>query len=156
MTTNKSRRYLIAAMMALSALPLAAQPGGGSVSGGSTRIDYLAGYLSLSETQKAQAQEIFAAADTAGETARGQLEAARASLNNAIKTNASDAELDRLSAAAGVIQGQLTAIQAKAAAKFYALLTAEQKTKYDELTNRTPGGPPVGGLGGRGFGLRGN
>jgi Spy/CpxP family protein refolding chaperone len=155
MHINQSRRFLIATLAAISALPLAAQPGGAALGAG-TRIDYLAGYLSLSETQKAQAQAIFTAAEAASETARGQLEAARTSLSSAVKINASDAELDRLSAAVGVIQGQLTAIQAKAATKFYALLTAEQKAKYDELTNRIPGAPPAGGLGGRGFGLRGN
>ncbi|MBL8234063.1 MAG: Spy/CpxP family protein refolding chaperone [Bryobacterales bacterium] len=148
MNTNNSRRYLIAAMAIFSVLPLAAQPPGRPSDGGN-RLDFLAGYLSLSETQRTQAQAIFTAAETAGETARGQLEAARTSLNTAIKANATDAELDRLSAAMGVIHGQMTAIQAKASAKFYALLTAEQKTKYDELMNRGPGNRPVGGPGGR-------
>ena len=48
-------------------------------------------------------------------------------------------DLDRLSVAVGVIEGQLTAIRTKAFAKFYALLTAEQKTKYDSLGDRGPG-----------------
>lgn len=153
MNTNKSRRHLIAALAVLTALPLAAQPTGSPSRGGS-RLDYLSGYLSLTDTQKTQAQAIFTAAETASEAARGQLDAARTSLNTAIKANASDAELDRLAAASGVIQGQLVAIQAKASTKFYALLTAEQKTKYDELMNRSSGGLPVGGPGGRGFGSR--
>jgi Spy/CpxP family protein refolding chaperone len=71
---------------------------------------------------------------------QGQATAARDALKAAIKANSSDSELDRLSAAAGVIEGQLTGIQAKASAKFYALLTADQKTKYDALGNRG-GGP---------------
>lgn len=96
------------------------------------RLDYLTGYLGLSEAQRTQAQTIFSAADTASETARGQLTAARDALNTAIRANASDAEIDRLSAAIGTIEGQLTAIQAKASARFYALLTAEQRTKYDQ------------------------
>ena len=70
---------------------------------------------------------------------QGQSTAARDALKAAIKVNASDSELDRLAAATAVIHGQLEAIQAKASARFYALLTAEQKTKYDSLGNRQGG-----------------
>jgi len=122
------RRTTILTLLTLSALPVLAQPGPRSATG---RLDYLAGYLSLTDAQKTQAKAIFDAAQTATETARGQMDSARTALNTAIKANASDAELDRLAAAMGVIEGQLVAIRAKAEAKFYALLTAEQKTKYD-------------------------
>jgi len=124
------RRLTILTLTILAALPVMAQPrmhGGG----GGNRLDYLAGYLSLTDAQKTQAKTIFDAAEAATETARGQSDVARTALNTAVKANASDAELDRLSAAIGVIQGQITAINAKAQAKFYALLTAEQKAKYD-------------------------
>jgi hypothetical protein len=46
-----------------------------------------------------------------------------------------------LAAAVGVIEGQLLAIRAKAETKFYALLTADQKTKYDAFKERSGGGP---------------
>ena len=95
------------------------------------RLDYLAGYLSLTDEQKAQAKTIFDAAAAATETARGQLDGAHTALQTAVKANAIDAEIERLAAAIGVIQGQVTGIQAKAQAKFYALLTADQKAKYD-------------------------
>ncbi len=133
-----NRRIIPAALMLIAALPMAAQ----GPRGRGNSLDFLAGYLSLTDAQKTQAKTIFDAAETASETARGTLTAARTALNTAVKANASDAELDRLSAAIGVIDGQLTAIQAKASAKFYALLTAEQKTKYDALqTSRgAPGG----------------
>lgn len=126
-----NRRLTILTLAVLTALPVLAQPGPGMRGGGGNRLDYLAGYLSLTDAQKTQAQAIFDAAETATETARGQLDSARTALTTAVKANASDAEIDRLSAAIGVIHGQVTAIQAKAQAKFYALLTAEQKTKYD-------------------------
>lgn len=125
------RRLAILTLTVLAALPVLAQPGPGMRGGGGNRLDYLAGYLSLTDAQKTQAQAIFDAAAAATETARGQLDSARTALTTAVKANASDAEIDRLSAAIGVIHGQVTAIQAKAQAKFYALLTAEQKTKYD-------------------------
>lgn len=109
-------------------------PGGPHSSTG--RLDYLAGYLGLSDAQKQQAAAIFAAADTASQTLSGSLTSAREALNSAVKANASDAELDRLSAAVGTIDGQLTAVRSKASAKFYALLTAEQKAKYDSFSER--------------------
>lgn len=82
--------------------------------------------------------------------ASGQLTAARTALNTAIKTNPPDAELDRLAAAVGVVEGQMEAVRAKASAKFYALLTAEQKTKYDQLINNGRGGGPGPGRNRRG------
>jgi len=114
------------------------------------RVAYLTGYLTLTDAQKTQATTIFTAADTALTTLRGTMTAARDALKPAIKENRSDAELDRLSAAIGTVYAQQTAVQAKAEAKFYALLTAEQKTKYDALANRTGGAPGAGG------GRRGN
>ena len=126
-------------MALLTALPMLSQDFRG---GAGNRLDYLAGYLSLTDSQKAQAKTIFDAAAAASETARGQFTAAQEALTAGVKANRTDAELDRLAAAVGLIQGQMAAINAKAGAKFYALLTAEQKTKYDALGNRGGGGGP--------------
>lgn len=119
---------------------------------GGNRLEFLAGYLALSDTQKTQAQSIFDAAESASETARGQLTAASDALKAAVKTNAPDSDLDRLGAAVGAVQGQMAALHAKASAKFYALLTADQKTKFDALGDRGGMGPgggrrPGGGMG---------
>ncbi len=136
----------LALAMALPVVPSAFAQRGPRPDGpggrGGNRVDFLAGFLSLTDAQKTQAQAIFDAASAATETARGQSEAARTALNAAVKANQSDAEIDRLAAAIGVIAGQTTAIQAKAQAKFYALLTAEQKAKYDEMSNRGGRGRP--------------
>jgi len=133
------KHLLITVMTIVSALPIAAQgrPSGRT----SNRLDFLTGYLNFSDAQKQQAETIFDSANQASETTRGQLTAARSTLTEAVKANRSETELDRLGAAVGVIEGQLAAINAKASAKFYALLTAEQKQKYDELGSRGPGGP---------------
>ena len=128
-------------MALLAALPVLAADGPGT---GANRLDFLAGYLSLTDAQKTQATAIFAAATAAGETARGQMTAAQDALKTAIKANATDATLDRLAAAIGAIHAQTTAIQAKASTRFYALLTAEQKTKLDALGDRAGGGPGGG------------
>ncbi len=137
-----TRRMLTTLSAALMALPLMAQPGGRGGPGPGNRLDFLAGYLGLSDSQKEQAKTIFDAAQEAGEGLNGELSGAREALNAAVKKNAADAEIDQLAAAIGVVNGRLAAIQAKASAKFYALLTAEQKTKYDQMGDRGgPGGP---------------
>jgi Spy/CpxP family protein refolding chaperone len=138
-TTQMKRRFLITTLTTIAALPILAQ-GPRRFEGGPRGLDFLAGYLTLTESQKTQAQTIFDAANTASETARGQLTSAREALQVAVKANRADTELDRLAAAVGTVEGQLAGIQAKASAKFYNLLTPEQKTKYDQL--RTRSGPP--------------
>lgn len=145
------RRSVIATLALMSALPVMmyAQPRGPG-GGGGNRLDFLAGFLSLSETQKTQAQAIFDAAESAGETARGQMTAANDALKAAVKANAPDADLDRLAAAIGTIHGQMAGIQAKASAKLYAILNADQKAKYDTFGDRMGGGPGKGQRGGRG------
>lgn len=144
-----TRRYLAAAAAILAALPILAQgPRRGGGPGGG-RLGFLAGYLSLTDSQKQQAQAIFDAAGAASETARGQLTSARDALRSAVKANQGDTALDRLAAAVGVIEGQLAAIQAKAEASFYALLTAEQKTKYDQRGAGGAGRGPGAGFGHR-------
>src|SRR5688572_24399581 len=140
-----TRRLLTGLLAIMSVAPAFAQRGrpGGPGGGESRGLGYLTGYLGLTDSQKAQAQTIFAEAATASQTIRGQLTGARDALRAAAKANQSDAELERLGAAVGAVEGQLAAINAKAVAKFYALLTAEQKTKYDQMENgpRGPRGP---------------
>jgi hypothetical protein len=46
-----------------------------------------------------------------------------------------------LAAASGTLDGQLTAINSKAEAAFYAILTADQQTKFVSIPRRGPGGP---------------
>ena len=140
-----NRRLITTTLMMVAALPMMAQ---GPRSGGNS-LDFLAGYLTLTDAQKTQAKTIFDAATAAADTAHGQLTAAQDALKAAVKANKSDAELDRLAAAVGVVEGQIAGIHAKAQAKFYNLLTAEQKTKYDTLQANRGGGAGFGGAGRR-------
>ena len=146
-----TKRILTAALALCAALPIMAQsgpgghggqgmPGGPGMSGGpgggrGNRVDFLAGYLNLTDAQKSAAKAIFDAAESPAQTVFGQMTSAHDSLRQAIKDGKPDTELDTLSESIGTLQGQATAIQAKAQSKFYALLTAEQKTKYDERSN---------------------
>lgn len=137
-----NRRILIAVFAILAALPLAAQ---GRGSGGGSRLDYLAGYLGLTDAQKTQAQAIFDAEKTASETLSGEAEAARDALSAAVKAGAADAQIDTLSNAVGAIHAKLTAVHAKAQVKFRAILTAEQKAKLDARESNGPGRQSFGG-----------
>ena len=135
----QARRATVAMAGLLALAAASAQPN----RGGTSRLDYLTGYLSLTDAQVAQAKTIFEAEATATTTARGQLDTAQTALTDAVKAAKADSELDRLAAAAGVISGNLSAIHAKATVKFAAILTAAQKEKFFAMQDRQ-GGRPLG------------
>ncbi|MBI4893613.1 MAG: Spy/CpxP family protein refolding chaperone [Acidobacteria bacterium] len=110
------------------------------------RVNMLANQLSLTEEQKSQATKIFTDAQTSSQTARTAMETARESLLAAIKTN-NVATIDQLSRDIGAATTDLTAIEGKSQAAFYAILTPEQQTKYDSFAHRGPGGPGGPGMG---------
>ena len=142
-----TRRILTVALAVCAALPMMAQRGpgmgpgmGGPGGGHGNRVDFLAGYLDLTTDQKTAAKAIYDAPDASTATVAGQLTSARDALHQAIKDGKPDTDLDTLSATIGTLEGQITAIQAKAQSKFYALLTVEQKAKYDQMRH----GPGMG------------
>ena len=132
---RKTTAKLLALALLFSATAALAQGPRGHGPGGpkGNRIDFLATVLSLTDAQKTQATAIFEAAETASTSLRETQALQRTALNDAAKSNAADAAIDQLAATLGATSGQLAAIQTKAFAKFYALLTAEQRTKLDEL-----------------------
>jgi Spy/CpxP family protein refolding chaperone len=105
--------------------------------------------LNLTDAQKQQAQAIFSAARQSGQAVRDQIKQNREALAAAVKSGASDAEIDRLSGSLGPLLAQETANHTKAFSKFYAILTPDQKTKlgdrFSQMMNgmqgRRPGGP---------------
>ena len=150
---NRFRTLGLAAT--LLAIPLFAQPGGGSPPDPShmikMRVAMLTAQLDLTAAQQAQATDIFTKAQTAAESIRTGTQSNRTSFQDAVKNN-DTAAIDKLAAAAGVLNGQLMAIQGKAEAAFYAILTTDQKTKYDSMPHGGPGGMGgMGGMGGRGM-----
>ncbi len=96
------------------------------------RVDFLASQLNLTDDQKTKAVSIFTNAHSGGENARSSLQTTHQSLSEAVKKN-DTAAIDQLSTTIGSLMGQLTAIERKADAAFYALLTADQKAKFDSL-----------------------
>lgn len=136
-------------------LMLAQGPGGGPPDPATmiqNRIDFLAKHLSLTDDQKTRATTIYTAAQTAAQTAQTNSVTTRQALSAAVKKN-DIAAIDQLSAQLGTVQGQVTAINSKADASFYAILTADQQALFDTVGR---GGPrPRGGFGQAGFGGRG-
>lgn len=117
------------------------------------RVNYMAELLNLTDAQKAKATTIFTDAHTASQPIQSSLQTTRQSLAQAVKKD-DTAAIDQLAATLGTATGQLVAISSKADAAFYATLTADQQTKYDQMPRGGPGGGP-GPMGPGGFGPAG-
>ena len=89
--------------------------------------------LNLTPDQQTQAKTIFQAARANAQPLAAQMHDTRLALANAIKANAPDAEIDRLSNTAGTLASQLIAGRAKAFEKFYTILTPDQKDKLNTV-----------------------
>jgi Spy/CpxP family protein refolding chaperone len=108
------------------------------------RVNRLATELNLTDAQKTSALSIFTTAYTNAQTIQTNLRTNRDALTAAVKKN-DTASIDQLATASGALNGQLTAINSKAEAAFYALLTADQKTLYDARPQGGGRGGPGGG-----------
>jgi hypothetical protein len=138
----------LALATALSASFLAAQPTPPTPAQiAANRVARLTTLLDLTTAQQSTATTIFTTAATANQALMTQMQTAQAALKTAVTSNSG------ITAAAATI-GSLTTQQieadASAEAAFYAILTADQKTKYATLPMGFGGGP--GGRGGRGPG----
>jgi Spy/CpxP family protein refolding chaperone len=100
----------------------------------------MAQQLNLTPDQQTQAKAIFQSTRQSTAALRTQMRDARQALSNAVKSNAPDAQIDQLSANVGALSGQLTAARTKAFAKFYAILTPDQKATLDTLRSQHRGG----------------
>jgi Spy/CpxP family protein refolding chaperone len=105
--------------------------------------------LDLNSTQQASATTIFTTEQTALATLRTSMQAARTALRTAI-TSDNTATIGTEATQIGTLTGEQVLAQATASAAFYAILTADQQTKYETLgpLGGGPGGP--GGFGGPG------
>ena len=103
---------------------------------GQAVFNRLSSDLNLTDAQKQQAQSIFSAARQWAESVHSQLRQQRQTLTAAVKSGASEAEIDRISNSLAPLLAQTTAIHTKAFAKFYAILTPEQKEKLGDRVDR--------------------
>jgi Spy/CpxP family protein refolding chaperone len=95
-------------------------------------LDRMAADLNLTDAQKQQAQSIFQSARESARPLHDQMKQSREALAAAVKNGASDAEIDRLAGALGPQMAQAAAMHAKTFARFYAILTPEQKQKLGD------------------------
>ena len=104
---------------------------------GAAGQELLAGYLGLTDAQKAQAKTILDNAKTAAQPIRTQMKAARAALEAAVVAGQ---PVDAPAAAVGTLFGQLAAVRANAWEQFRAILTPGQLTKLSEFRARIGNG----------------
>lgn len=102
-------------------------------------LAFIAGYLNLTADQKTQALAIVTDARTQMEALAPQLKDQREAIREAVKNNAGDNTIQLLATRQGDLLARLAAIRIKAMAKFYKMLTPEQKAKADELPGRLEG-----------------
>jgi Spy/CpxP family protein refolding chaperone len=102
------------------------------------RLQFLTDYLGLTTTQRAQAEAIFNNQRSAVAPLVQQLQPLRDILAAGAKAQRTNAEIDETAAQLGAVTGQITAIQVKAEADFYRILTPEQQQKLDRLHEEGP------------------
>jgi Spy/CpxP family protein refolding chaperone len=97
------------------------------------RLEHMAQNLNLTAAQKEQARMIFEHARQSAQPILGELRQNRMALTAAAKGGASESDIQRLANDHGRFLGQLVAIRTEASAKFYQLLTPEQRAKADQM-----------------------
>jgi|GEM_PF-3782003 len=96
------------------------------------RVLYLHTFFNPTGTQAKEASNIYTNAAATLTPLQKHLFTAHTELRNAVKSG-NKAGMDQLSASTGSLTGQITAIHSKAGTASYNLLSADQKTKYDEF-----------------------
>jgi Spy/CpxP family protein refolding chaperone len=101
------------------------------------RVKFLTTILSLSSAQQQQALAIFTNAGNSETNWHDSMKAAHEALDTAVKSNDS-AGISQAATSIGDLSAQMITAHAKADAAFYQILTADQKTKYNELEPHGP------------------
>jgi Spy/CpxP family protein refolding chaperone len=115
------------------------------------RIARLTTLLTLTTAQQTEATTIFTNEQTALSGIPTSMQTARTALQTAIEKN-DVTGITTQATQIGSLTTQQLEIQAKADAAFYAILTADQQTKYNQLQGSGLGGPGGGPGGFGGFG----
>ena len=96
-------------------------------------LDHVAQALNLTDSQKVQARTIFQQARQSAEPIRQELRQNREKLSAAAKVSNSEGDIQKLANEQGRLLGKLIAIRTEASAKFYQMLTPEQRVKADQM-----------------------
>jgi hypothetical protein len=114
------------------------------------RVTQLTGQLGLTGAQAAQATTIYTNSATAVAPLQSQMRTLQTAMQAAVKSGAADT-IEQTAAQMGTLMGQITAIQSKADAAFYAGLSTSQQTAANAIPGVLGGGPHgPGGPGGGG------
>jgi Spy/CpxP family protein refolding chaperone len=101
--------------------------------GGHLDLDHIAQALNLTDSQKEQARTIFQNVKQSAQPIREELKQNREKLMAAAKASNSEADIQRLATEQGRLLGKLIAIRTVGSAKFYQVLTPEQRVKADQM-----------------------
>ena len=105
------------------------------------QVARLTAALGLNSAQQAQATTIYTDLQTAMASVMASMKTAHDALNAAVLSNDA-ATITAQAAQIGSLTAQQTESRAKADAAFYAILTADQQTRYKQLPHGGPGGGP--------------
>jgi Spy/CpxP family protein refolding chaperone len=96
-------------------------------------LDHVTQVLNLTDSQKEQARMIFQHAQELAQPIRQELKENREKLTAAAKVSNSEGDIQKLANEQGRLLGKLIAIRTEASAKFYQMLTPEQRVKADQM-----------------------
>jgi Spy/CpxP family protein refolding chaperone len=146
MTWRRGQRLARWALVAsLALVQAAAQPRGGNRTWARETVEQMARRFGLTESQKQQALVVYMKVEEDSRPIEKKIADQRMALRDAVKDSSPEWQIDQMSGAVGALVAQLTAIETKGEAKFYALLNAEQRQKWDQPfrgPGRGPGGRP--------------
>ena len=113
--------------------PPAANPQGGPHSFMGGHLGDITQVLNLTDSQKEQARMIFEQAGQSAQPILQDLKENREKLDAAAKATNSEGDIQKLATEQGRLLGQLIAIHTVATAKFFQMLTPEQRAKADQM-----------------------
>jgi Spy/CpxP family protein refolding chaperone len=150
-TTMRKPLFVLLVLMAFASALLLAQTTSNSPAPNTPaaraqhHVSFLTTVLSLTAAQQQQATTILT--NAAEDAVHNNMKAAHQTLHDSIKANDS-AAIDQASATIGNLTGQITAINTKAHAALYQVLTPDQQTKLAQLEANGPHGMHGGPMGG--------
>jgi Spy/CpxP family protein refolding chaperone len=146
MTRRQGQRLARWALVAsLALVPAAAQSRGGFRTWAREMVEQMAGRFTLTESQKQQALVVYMKVEDDTRPLEMKIGEQRMALREAVKNSSPEWQIDQMAGAVGALTAQVTAIETKGEARFYALLNAEQRQKWGQSfrgPGRGPGGRP--------------
>ncbi len=107
------------------------------------RVAFLTKLLDLTDAQQAQATTIFTTEQAALDALKTSMDTEQSALQTAVQ-NSSSSGIGAAAAQIGALTAQQIVATASADVAFYAILTADQQTKYSSLQQAGVGGPQGG------------